>query len=1185
MNGQFDSPAWLSTLLMFALVGAGVMQTSPRNAGRPPPVEQIPHIPLYAQRISARLWEDPLEVARRAEKNRDATVDEENNRKWSTAPAAFLEQTELDYQTRKLTALALREAFRAHTPEHGRHDLADGDSRDLINEFLASAKCPEGTVERLRKALAWRALFQLRKKETNSRSSQRAKLQQIFAQALAIQEDVPAEARSLTSAEAREESNSRLISSLTTTIENRVIREARVAANNQGQDDLSTFFLQIAVSLDDAQTAPPFAERLHNALIRGMLSRLVAQEAGTLASNPTEPTFNEILTFPENKTLLLPIIVPAQMYPEIREQRLRMRYAVVSALAAANLNPENADELNLIPVPVYTKLGQKESGQVITLPDGWKGTDHLWVPVLYEIFRRPTEEPAARNRVGVSRAVPKSEYRQVVVFWMDTRLAKPSAFRKNITAILDTLCPASLRDAHLISTQGSEALTEILASGETSESDTKQALYFPFATVPKDWLRARMLERITNALPPVGQEPIVRMKPVKRVQASDDYVIEMLLNELSLRLPSFGRKDGDVCLFYETDSFYGRSMVDVFTRRYREFTDRPDAKVESIPYLKGVDGTLPTVPEQLRMEVNPQDTTALLKAFNKRVMEGTSGQWVLDQRQTDYLERWASNLQSTQPKPNIRAIGVFGTNVFDKIKVIEILRKEFRNVWFFTVDLDASLINNDNPLATRNVLIGSAMGLSVHTNDLKSPQFRDSFQSAVFLSTLDALGLLGKDYKGEPGVWETSRIGFEPLAFNRKPKWHIDFMDEERPSGSGPVKGEAWNWSTFLENHFQAADGRKFAQVLRPLLLILTTVVLLAVAKVVVEAWKSPNKPAWHKEAASRLHRILPPGSYKRILSGMFAAIAALCLFGFLAEKVLGGFSEPFHWFDGVSVWPSLLIRAFAAALGFYFFMRSFVDIDSAIQNMWASGENGLLLKGLNEARFSRTSSESRYYCRLLSFVVAFVIFQWALIHLLSLAGGYFTPARGVAAFVAHEITFLFSMAAFYLLIWSAVLRHLHCKELLNTLDALTTADRVEGRKRMALPKGALSKPELDALFAYNQTVVQSILYPFAMLVVLLASRHPVFDAWNFPQSLLVSNALILGILVFCAYLLNQAANQFAAHQQSFLRGMSKHPGSSHEPAAWDKEELRGSFVPFWKQPVIQALSLAMAGVGLQWIQ
>jgi hypothetical protein len=41
---------------------------------------------------------------------------------------------------------------------------------------------------------------------------------------------------------------------------------------------------------------------------------------------------------------------------------------------------------------------------------------------------------------------------------------------------------------------------------------------------------------------------------------------------------------------------------------------------------------------------------------------------------------------------------VFGTNVFDRIEVIEIQSTEFENVWFFTVDLDASIINHKNPL-------------------------------------------------------------------------------------------------------------------------------------------------------------------------------------------------------------------------------------------------------------------------------------------------------------------------------------------------------------------------------------------------------------------------------------------------------------------------------------------------------
>ena len=644
---------------MFALVGTGALQTSSRNAVRPPVAEALAHRPLYSQRISARLWEDPLEAARRAEKipNDDAA----NKRKWSASPIAFREQ---------------------------------------------------------------------------------------------------------------------------------------------------------------------------------------------------------ISDTPENRTLLLPIVVPDQMYPEIREQRLRIRYAVVSALTAANFNPESADELNLIPVPICTDLARKQAGQVLLAE---QGPDCSWIPVPYEIFRRPKEELLRTNggddepsgggskqprQNGIhssnSPELPgtalKSKYWQVVVFWIDERITKtPSLFRKNLDAILDTLSPAKLSDVRFISTQGSGTLTDILASKEAFGKNTNQTFYFPFATVPKQWLRTRVMERLMITPPSADMEPIVRMKPLKRVQASDDYVIEMLLDELSLRLPLFGKEDGEICLFYETDSFYGRSMVDVFNSRYKGFTGRNDARVESIPYLKGVDGTLPVRGDDSEPRLNAQDTNALVNAINKRLMEGNSEQWVLDQRQTDYVERQAHRLKSSQGE--IKAIGVFGTSVFDKIKLIEILRNEFRNVWFFTVDLDASFINNDSPLATRNILIGSALELSVEAGTIRSPEFRDSYQSAAFLSTIDALGLLGRDYKGEPGVWETSRVGFERLNFSGKPIWKVDSMSDEQACGNGPEKGQAWSWDFFLKTHFQA-DGPKPARFLRLLLMILTAVFLVAVAKMIVEACRSPKKAA-----------------------------------------------------------------------------------------------------------------------------------------------------------------------------------------------------------------------------------------------------------------------------------------------------------------------------------------------------
>ncbi|HEY5746229.1 MAG TPA: hypothetical protein VIU12_09155 [Chryseolinea sp.] len=696
------------------------------------------------------------------------------------------------------------------------------------------------------------------------------------------------------------------------------------------------------------------------------------------------------------------------------------------------------------------------------------------------------------------------------------------------------------------------------------------------------------------------------MKPVIRVQPSADYVIDMLLNELGLRIPGFGTDEGEVCLLYETDSFYGRSMVDVFNERYASFTGTKSLKpggaspkVPSYPYLKGIDGNVQSTPAQTlsKSSLDIKDPTVLFNAMAHYLEGKGAGQVAQDQRQIDYLRRLAQSFRTEgktsnggkASKKRIRAIGVFGTNVSDKIQIIEIFRKEFSNVWLFTVDLDAAFINNPNPLSTRNVLIGSAMDVSVsvsQSNDVdgtaspksfQSPIFRDSFQSAAFLSVLHALGHV-QGYRSKPGVWETSRTGFQPLKFPppesddssselESHEWSISSLDEEEASknrnlSNRPWFEHAWSLPRFANWPF------------RPLLMFLSVVLLAAISMAIVRAWRAARIRS--RAVIANMPVNLPVSRYWRTAVGIFAAITTICLIIGLSGKLLNGL-EPFFWFNGTSVWPSLIIRAFAGTIGFYFFMKSFIDIDESADAMRNEKiSSATLSKGLTMAGFQKYRGEFnlRYFSTLLTFIGLFVMLRWILTRFVFDGQGdaVFTPARGAVAFVCHEVTLLFSMAVFQLLIWSAVLRHLRCRELL--LDLLKLDSAQQGAKEEAV----LKRPEIDALFSYNEAVVQSITYPFAMLVALLASRHPMFDAWNFPQTLVISFTIILLILVCCAFLLNDAANHLAERQNQLVNADKEKYAAEIE--AW--QNGRGSFLTFWKQPVIQALFLAATGLGLQ---
>jgi len=125
-------------------------------------------------------------------------------------------------------------------------------------------------------------------------------------------------------------------------------------------------------------------------------------------------------------------------------------------------------------------------------------------------------------------------------------------------------------------------------------------------------------------------------------------------------------------------------------------------------------------------------------------------------RQLDYLRRMGSALLSMQSEPvpadcqpefphecerrHIKAIGILGTDVYDKLLVLQELRPMFPDVIFFTFGLDARYTDAENLSWTRELLVGSSLGLALYP-ELQGdiPAFRDGYQTTTFYSTLLAL--------------------------------------------------------------------------------------------------------------------------------------------------------------------------------------------------------------------------------------------------------------------------------------------------------------------------------------------------------------------------------------------------------------------------------------------------------------
>src|SRR5206468_3204025 len=123
------------------------------------------------------------------------------------------------------------------------------------------------------------------------------------------------------------------------------------------------------------------------------------------------------------------------------------------------------------------------------------------------------------------------------------------------------------------------------------------------------------------------------------------------------------------------------------------------SNIHPFHYLRGIDGMMPGPLGQ-----EPQSKTAGDAKKSDRPRETTEGL-----NQADYLRRLASELQDTHRRlqrekgQGLKAVGVLGSDVFDKLLVLKALRRALPGVLFFTNNLDARLGHPDEWAWTRNL--------------------------------------------------------------------------------------------------------------------------------------------------------------------------------------------------------------------------------------------------------------------------------------------------------------------------------------------------------------------------------------------------------------------------------------------------------------------------------------------------
>ena len=85
-------------------------------------------------------------------------------------------------------------------------------------------------------------------------------------------------------------------------------------------------------------------------------------------------------------------------------------------------------------------------------------------------------------------------------------------------------------------------------------------------------------------------------------------------------------------------------------------------------------------------------------------------------------------------------MGVVGTDVFDKIVILQALKRVLPEAHFFTTDLDALFTYKPYKGFTQNLLVASSYGFRLTPPcQGRAPPFRDSYQTTIYASLLGAL--------------------------------------------------------------------------------------------------------------------------------------------------------------------------------------------------------------------------------------------------------------------------------------------------------------------------------------------------------------------------------------------------------------------------------------------------------------
>ena len=695
------------------------------------------------------------------------------------------------------------------------------------------------------------------------------------------------------------------------------------------------------------------------------------------------------------------------------------------------------------------------------------------------------------------------------------------------------------------------------------------------------------------------------------VVARDDLVLKEILDELVAR----GASGSLIAIVSEQDSAYGRLLDDIVEEIVCKDPEK-NFEVHEYGYLRGVDGELPTgtsnLPSVLR-RTNKKEPTSDRVTGSSFMTTGHREQ-SFGVAQHDYVRRLADRIGDDLSKPSDReqednscksvsaeenvigkitgrpvVVGVLGTDVYDKLLILQALRERLPTATFFTTDLDARLTHPDVYAWTRNLIVGSSYGFTVE--GLEGAGFRDSYQTALYRAVTLALDIDMKKHEETapcPRLFEIGRTGAVDITDHRDSCTKKAY--ENVHGGISYIRSKSTFW-------------RQIGSVV---FVLLPLIALTIYAFVRGRALHNP-RTFFRRRAHYRVAKI-----------GGGSIVALGLLMCYLEWR--GG--EPWLFFEGVSSIPALMLQLTTVVFAYAIIVIAMGRINQAHYDI----RDDLGLPACSGD--SKWEFQAWLKCALRE-KLRTGPWIWVWKHDLSGVRGFPSkdaekcwkrylwysdwPARLTRISIPFVIASLIFVIFFYIVLPAPLLtRHLYwlvdpvrvlaflaalftvffCSDTLKLGQAiLRDLDRhdIEGwgkprRNDYIFRQGRT----MELVVRYTESVSPIAVLPFILMFLLIVARSPVFEGWVWTKEVL---SLYAG---FALYVLVHALRfQFEAlrAKEGILDALDKYrlqvAGDPKESSRLEivsnriKGNRRGAFVPWTRNPIFQALLLPSGAYGV----